>query len=526
MYKARDMRLDRTVAIKILPEAFAHDADRLARFQREAKILASLNHPNIAIIHGLEQADDVHALVMEHVEGEDVSQRIARGAIPIDEALPIAKQIADALEAAHEQGIIHRDLKPANVKVREDGTVKVLDFGLAKALEPMSAGMDATAVAHHYLPAMMTGSACFSARPPTWPRASARKPVDKRADIWAFGCVLYEMLIARRPFEGEDVSMTLSKVLQREPDFDALPASISPRVDRRFVCACGRTPNSEWPTFATCVSLSRCFRCSCRTCASDGGSEEDAVAVDCGGHRGDRRGCGGTGRFWCAYPIPGQAAIGRAPHGHAGERSGPNGDGSGPRDIDGWIPYRVRLVEQGLFALYVRSLDQLDAIRIGGVNALRSPFFSPDGQSIGFFDGAVLKRMPVNGGPAVTITTIKGLPRSASWGVDDSIIFATTDSTGLLRVPATGGEATVLTKPNPGEDHVFPEILPGGQAILFTIRAEGQSASNAQIAVLDLKSGTQKVLLSGAATARYAASEHLVTDLPASYTPSDLTSTP
>ena len=204
VYRARDTKLDRAVAIKILPEAFAADTERIARFQREAKTLASLNHPNIAHIHGLEESNGVRALVMELVEGEDLAQRIARGAIPVAEALPIAKQMADALEAAHEQGIIHRDLKPANIKVRPDGTVKVLDFGLAKAMEPHRRGASPSVSQSPTIttPAMTQAGMILGTAAYMSPEQARGKPVDKRADIWAFGCVLYEMLTGQRAFDG------------------------------------------------------------------------------------------------------------------------------------------------------------------------------------------------------------------------------------------------------------------------------------------------------------------------------------
>ncbi len=223
VFRARDTKLDRDVAIKILPEAFAHDADRLARFQREAKTLASLNHPNIAAIYGLEESGGMTALVMELVEGDDLSQRIARGAIPLDEALPIAKQIAEALEAAHEQGIIHRDLKPANIKVRPDGTVKVLDFGLAKATEAASARSAASNSISPTItsPAMMTGVGMILGTAAYMSPEQARgKTVDKRADIWAFGCVLYEMLTGKRAFDGEDIVDVLGAVVAPRPGLD------------------------------------------------------------------------------------------------------------------------------------------------------------------------------------------------------------------------------------------------------------------------------------------------------------------
>src|SRR5262245_35302167 len=228
VYRATDTNLGRQVAIKVLPDAFAQDRERLARFEREAKTLAALNHPNIAIIHGLEKSEGTHALVMELVEGPTLADRISPGAIPIEDALPIAKQIADALETAHEQGIIHRDLKPANVKVRDDGTVKVLDFGLAKALGPEtgSGAVDVTSSPTITSPAltargMFLGTAAYMA-----PEQARGKSVDKRADIWAFGCVLFEMLTGARTFEGEEVSDTLAAVLRGEPDWTKLPANL------------------------------------------------------------------------------------------------------------------------------------------------------------------------------------------------------------------------------------------------------------------------------------------------------------
>ena len=234
VYRAHDSRLKRDVALKVLPDSFADDPDRLARFEREAQVLASLNHPNIAHIHGLEESGGVRALVMELVEGEDLAQRIARRPIPLDEALPIAMQIAEALEAAHEQGIIHRDLKPANIKVRPDGKVKVLDFGLAKLVEPRGVEHQASDPSRSPTmtsPAMMTGvgmilgTAAYMA-----PEQARGKPADKRSDIWAFGAVLYEMLTGRRAFAGEDLTDTLANVLKSAPEWNALPADVPSHV--------------------------------------------------------------------------------------------------------------------------------------------------------------------------------------------------------------------------------------------------------------------------------------------------------
>ena len=237
VYRATDAKLKRHVAIKVLPPSLATDADRLARFQREAEVLASLNHPNIAAIYGLEESGGMTALVMELVDGDDLSQRIARGAMPLDEALPVARQIADALEAAHEQGIIHRDLKPANIKVRGDGAVKVLDFGLAKAMDPAGASAanvanSPTLTAHATALGMIIGTAAYMA-----PEQAKGKAVDKRADIWAFGVVFYEMLAGRSAFAGETVTDIIAAVVTREPEWTALPAG-TPASIRRLLARC------------------------------------------------------------------------------------------------------------------------------------------------------------------------------------------------------------------------------------------------------------------------------------------------
>ena len=235
VYQATDTKLNRQVALKILPEAFATDPDRLARFQREAKVLASLNHPNIAQIHGIEETEDTRALVLELVEGPTLADRIAKGPIPVDEALPIAKQIAEALEAAHEAGVIHRDLKPANIKVRDDGTVKVLDFGLAKALDPSpdaDPSQSPTLTAAATQMGVIMGTAAYMS-----PEQARGKAVDKRADIWSFGVVLFEMLTGQRAFQGEDVSLTLASVMTKEPDWASLPSG-TPTALRRLLHRC------------------------------------------------------------------------------------------------------------------------------------------------------------------------------------------------------------------------------------------------------------------------------------------------
>src|SRR6266850_7233536 len=242
VYRARDTKLNRDVALKILPEAFAHDPDRFARFTREAQTLAALNHPHIAHIHGFEESNGIRALVMELVEGEDLAQRIARGPMPLEDALPIARQIAEALEAAHDQGFIHRDLKPANIKLRADGTVKLLDFGLAKAMDPLSSSSAGAALANSptmtspaaTLAGVILGTAAYMS-----PEQARGKVVDKRTDIWAFGCVLFEMLTGRKAFDGETLTDTVAAIVKNEPDWRALPPG-TPAAVQSVIARCLR----------------------------------------------------------------------------------------------------------------------------------------------------------------------------------------------------------------------------------------------------------------------------------------------
>ena len=238
VWRATDVNLKRVVAIKVLPDAFVIDAERLARFRREAEVLASLNHPNVAAVYGLETADGIRALVMEFVEGLTIADRVAPGPIPVDEALPIAKQIAEALEAAHDQGIVHRDLKPANIKVRADGTVKVLDFGLAKAIEPAGAAASGVSMSPTITtPAMTQAGIILGTAAYMSPEQAKGKAADTRSDVWAFGCVVFELLTGRRAFVGEDVSDTLAAVLRAEPDWSALPNGV-PNPIRRLLRRC------------------------------------------------------------------------------------------------------------------------------------------------------------------------------------------------------------------------------------------------------------------------------------------------
>ena len=520
VYRARDTKLDRDIAIKILPEAFAADTERIARFQREAKTLASLNHLNIAHIHGLEESNAVRALVMELVEGEDLAQRIARGAIPVDEALTIAKQIADALEAAHEQGIIHRDLKPANIKVRSDGTVKVLDFGLAKAMEPASAQGASAGQAYASqsptitTPAMTEAGMILGTAAYMSPEQARGKPADKRADIWAFGCVLYEMLTGQRAFDGQGVSETLARVIEREPDWARLPATLSPAL-RTYLRRClQKDPRQRVQAIGDVrLALDGAFETAApQTAAPAVAAQWRRVALVGVAAMIASGAIIGT-LVWVAMRStpPRVSRLQLTPAGAAALSIGWN-----DRDL-AITPDGSRLIYVGNQGtqIFVRSLDALAPVAVfkGSVAGL---FVSPDGQWIGFFERrGVLKKVALAGGPAVTLATIDTSgPSGATWGPDDTIIVATNAvDTGLQRVPAAGGPLTVLTRPDrtQGEaDHFWPEMLPGGRAVLFTITSLTGGLDAAQVAVLDLQTGSHRILVRGGSHAHYVSSGHLV----------------
>jgi serine/threonine-protein kinase len=519
VYRATDTRLKRQIAIKILPASWAADSERMARFQREAEVLASLNHPNIAHVHGLEENGGITALVMELVEGDDLSQRIARGALPVDEALPIARQIAEALAAAHDQGIIHRDLKPANIRVRTDGTVKVLDFGLAKAMEPagaMSAGVSMSPTIT--TPAMTQAGTILGTAAYMSPEQAKGHPVDKRSDLWAYGAVLYEMLTGARAFTGENVPDTLAAILRGEPDWSALPADL---------------PTPIVTLLRGCLEKERRARIAdigVATFVLNHGTQAlepvDARVA------GLRRAAVPQPPLWRrAAPIAGAlglVALLAAAGAWVLTRSAPPSivratlTTSGSTALNPWADERnvaitpdgSRVIYRGNNQLLVRALSEFEPTVLSGLGAPQAIFTSPDGQWIGFFDSVfLLKKVAITGGPPVTVCAIDAVPSGATWGTDGTIIFATNaPAIGLQRVSAAGGEPTVLTRPNRerGErDHLWPEFLPGDKAVLFTITSADGGAENA-VAVLDLQSGNSTVLLRGGSHARYVATGHLV----------------
>jgi serine/threonine-protein kinase len=523
VYRATDTNLRRAVAIKVLPESVSKDPDRLARFQREAEILATLNHPNVAQIYGLERADGQTALVMELVDGPTLADQIVRGAMPTDEALPIAKQIAEALEAAHEQGIIHRDLKPANIKIRSDGTVKVLDFGLAKATEPVSATSHSASRSPTITASSITeagvilGTAAYMS-----PEQARGRAVDKRADIWAFGCVLYEMLTGRAAFLGETLSDTIAGVLEREPDWHDLPASMPSRLQDLVRRCLHKDPKrrlrdigdamNEIAELLNPLSVGVEAAPLVRPSAS---SYRLAVLVSAAAVLG---GVVTASLLWIMKPW----AL-ASPNRVVQFVAASDGiDALEPSGLDRDLaisPDGTRLVYvaggTGPVRLVSRSLAELRTTPLWDRGTPRAPFFSPDGQWIGFFEsvGAVQK-ISASGGPATEITRgVSGAARGGSWGADNKIVFATTDpGIGLSRISADGGEPEVLTRPDraKGElDHFWPEVLPGARAVLFTIVSTG-SIDAAQIALLNLETNVKKVLVRGGTHAQYVQTGHLV----------------
>jgi eukaryotic-like serine/threonine-protein kinase len=404
VWRAHHTGLKRDDALKVLPDAFASDPDRLARFRREAQVLASLNHPNIAHVYGLEQSDDVQALVMELVEGPTLADRIAQGPISVDEALPIAKQIAEALEAAHERGIIHRDLKPANIKLRPDGTVKVLDFGLAKALEPISARVDATASPTITSPAMMTGVGMLLGTAAYMSPEQARgKAVDKRSDIWAFGCVLYEMLTGKRAFAGDEVSDVLASVLAREPDWTLLRPGLSPLLGTFLKRCLHKDPKQRVPDIATMrLALEGAFETGVPQTP-----EASLVAKRSAWRRAITVALASLVTAvivivsaWSLLSPDESRAVTR--FAYDPEALVLSGTG---RAVMALSPDGRRLVFNTMEGLYLRAIEVLEARLIPGTSApnLTSPFFSPDGESVGYWQDGQLKRIAVSGGAPVDI---------------------------------------------------------------------------------------------------------------------------
>ena len=525
VYRATDTRLGRQVAIKVLPASFAQDADRLARFDREARTLAALNHPNIAAIHGVEEVTIagpaegghyVRALIMEFVEGPTLAEQIGRGPIPFDEALPLARQIADALAAAHEQGIVHRDLKPANIKVRPDGTVKVLDFGLAKALDAASAighpastgSLSPTLSPTITSPAMTQAGFILGTAAYMSPEQARGKIVDRRADIWAFGCVLYEMLTGKRAFDAEDVSLTLSVVLQREPDFATLPSSVPPHVAQALQLCLRKDPRQR----ASDIQDVRL--------ALDGAFAPSAIDVPLNGRATSAASPVVPRLFWAAFaatvlvaafstyswwsatrPVEVQQVV-------MHDDLGPDAE-SAPRGSIALSPDGTRLVfvgrgPQSSLQLFTRLLSEPVATPMPGTqqsDGLTMPFFSPDGKWVGFVAGDRLLKVPVAGGPVVTVFQAPLAIIAASWGDDDAILVSVQNA--LLSVPVSTGTARIIVNAT----FFASQVLPGSQAALVgdanVKQGNMRTLDDSTIQVIDLRTGALKPLMLRGYSPRY-----------------------
>ena len=519
VHRARDTTLGRDVAIKILPAAFMSDADRRARFEREARVLASLNHPNIGAIYGLEEADGVRAIVLELVEGETLAQRLTRGPLPVKQALRIAREIADALDAAHEHGVVHRDLKPANIGLTRERTVKVLDFGLAKlATAPAEqAAHDSLDVPKGALGDTRTGMVLGT---PAYmsPEQARGDPTDKRTDIWSFGCVLFEMLTGRTAFQGGTSTEMLTAILERDVDWDALPVTTPANV-RRLIARCldkdtkqrlrdigdARMELAEALTANAAADTPRVLaRASRRTLWLLA-----AAAVVAVGAFGYQR----LGRLSSVSARPASVgSVGRFVEALGEGRQLAPAPSLAVSSDGRRIAYVA--VENGTRMLYVRELDQVSSQALAGTEGADQPFFSPDGRWIGFFAQSKLKKVSVVGrAPEIICDALD--PRGASWAGDDSIIFAPTASSALVRVSSSGGTLQPITSLDRSlneASHRWPHLLPGGEAILFaagpTVSARGWN--EAHVNVQSLKSGMRRLLAQHGTYPLFAPTGHLL----------------
>jgi len=522
VFRARDTRLGRDVAVKVLPAAFVSDADRLGRFEREARVLAALNHPNIAAIYGIEEYEagvsgfsrTIRALVLELVEGETLADRLARGPLPVGDALRIARQLAEALEAAHEKGIVHRDLKPANIRITPNGTVKVLDFGLAKAIDgdgSPAASQSPTVTVDRTQLGLIAGTPAYMS-----PEQARGQAVDKRADIWAFGCVLYEMLTGRCVFDGATPSDAIAAVLTGDPDWTALPATVPPTVRRLLRRCLEKDPRQRLRDIADAHDDFR-----------DG--PEPAATIETAGHRREsllklrQRRAAAVITAACLLALAVLVLAARTWQTDTGLRAEqfvllpPDGMVFGGGALDRTPPLAispdgehlafVATDRAGRRLLWVRPLRSLAAVPLTGTDGAREPFWSPDGSFVGFFADGKLKKVGVTGAALATLTDAP-LGSGGTWNRDGTIVFAPSTQSGLLKVAEVGGTPTPVTTLTAGEyGHVYPQFLPGGRHVLYLSRAV-PSRKGIYVASIDSPGAT--FVVAAREKARYAPPNHLL----------------
>jgi serine/threonine-protein kinase len=510
VYRAHDSKLGRDVAVKVLPANFVNDPERLARFQREARMLAALNHANIATIHGLEQSGGVTCLVMVLVSGQTLAERVKAGPLGIEEALKVGVQIAEALEAAHEKSIIHRDLKPANVKVTPEGKVKVLDFGLAKAFAGDAANDDPsnppTLSAAATMQGVILGTAAYMS-----PEQARGKACDKRTDIWAFGCVLYELLTGKQAFQGESTTEILAAVLKEEPDWKTLPASTPTKIQDL---------------------LRRCLQKEMNKRARDAGDVrieiEEALAAPAKAEPAAAvKGIRALGRRWLIISVGALLLVGviaslatwnlkPSPSQQPVTRTvitlppGQQLVSTVALSPDGNHLAYVALQGGGSQQLYVRAMNSLEAKPIPGTEGAIEPFFSPEGQWVAFFADQRLKKVSVGGGAVLTLCDVS-IGTGGSWGSQGTIIFGNGAGGPLQQVSDVGGTPQRLTHLDKGEiSYRWPDLLPSGKAVLFAAGTIGTDWTNPQVAVQSIETGERRDLIQGGTYPRYALSGHLI----------------
>ncbi|HKY34204.1 MAG TPA: protein kinase [Candidatus Polarisedimenticolia bacterium] len=507
VYRARDPRLGRDVAIKVLPDAFTQDKERLARFEREAQLLAQLNHPNISSLFGLEESGGVRGLVLELVEGPTLAERLAAGPLPLDDALAVARRIAEALEEAHERGIVHRDLKPANVKLTAGGQVKVLDFGLAKAMDaggasPSSSGLisqSPTLMEGATRQGVILGTAAYMA-----PEQAAGAAVDRRADIWSFGVLLYETLTGRRLFEGETVSHILASVLKDTPDFSALPAGTPERIVNLLKRCLRRKPRERLQWIGDARVVIEEVLADPR---ADGPPSPGSAGPPRPAAPSPRIAWGSAAACLAAAVLFGTLWVssGGRPASRVLHASIPAPEGMAFGDTFALSPNGRSLVfeafdrKTGERALWLRDLGKGKASRLDATEGGELPFWSPDGRHVAFFAEGFLKRIDPQGGPARTICEAPS-PRGGAWGPDGRIVFSPAFRTGLSIVSSSGGAPgplTTLDASRGEKSHRFPVYLPGGKRILFLSQtAEGGARGDTSaIEALDLDGGRRTPLV-------------------------------